>query len=79
MEVSQLLKQLDDAWPSPLVSRDAVEQFTGHLVRRKTLVNEDSLGSGPAQRVRMGRKVAYPKEALIEWLGKRLSVETVRT
>lgn len=76
MQVSDILKQLDESWPSPIVSRDELGAFTGGLVKRKTVVNRDSLGTGPAERIRHGRKVAYPKAALLSWLEAELSVET---
>lgn len=44
----------------------------------RTMANLDSLGQGPAQRVRLGRTVGYPKEALLAWLVERLVVEPSR-
>lgn len=78
MQVSELLNQMDASWPSPIVSRDELGTFTGGLVKRKTVVNRDSLGTGPAERIRHGRKVAYPKAALLAWLEAELSIETPR-
>ena len=42
------------------------------LVANKTAANEDNLGTGPAERVRFGLRVAYPKQALIDWLKKKV-------
>lgn len=50
------------------VPRNRVKELTDGLVASKTLANADSLGSGPAEKIYVGRYVAYPKEAFIMWL-----------
>ena len=61
----------------PLVPRTHIHSITGGMVANKTAANEDSLGTGPAGRVRFGTRVAYPKQALIEWLkGKIKEIES---
>jgi len=54
----------------PLIARDHVEKLLGGIISSKTLANLDSLGEGP-KRLRVGRKVAYLTEDLLEWLAKR--------
>jgi predicted DNA-binding transcriptional regulator AlpA len=54
----------------PIISRDHVEKLLGGVVSSKTLANLDSLGEGP-KRMRVGRKVAYLTEDLLEWLSSR--------
>jgi len=49
----------------PLISRDHVEKLLGGVISSKTLANYDSLGEGP-KRMRMGRKVVYKTEDLLE-------------
>jgi predicted DNA-binding transcriptional regulator AlpA len=68
------LAHLAASWPSPLVSRDNVEKFTGGIITQKTIANHDSKGTGPQGRVKIGRKVAYPVNAFIEWLESRAEV-----
>ena len=58
-----------------LLTRKAVEKLTGGLVKAKTLANKDSLGEGPAQRLKVMGKVAYPKQAVIDWLMEGMEVE----
>jgi len=58
-------------WPSDLVARSQVKQFTGGLYSAGYLANLDSRGEGPAERVRIGQRVAYPVEALVQWLEAR--------
>lgn len=64
---------LVDAWTAPLVARDQkhLDLFSGGLINAKSLANHDSLGTGPKVKVRIGNKVAYPKQALADWLRGR--------
>ena len=54
----------------PMISRDHVEKFLGGVISSKNLANLDSMGKGP-KRMRIGRKVAYLTEDLLEWLETR--------
>jgi len=64
---------LADKWPSSLVARTQISEFTGGLISPKYLANLDSQGLGVAGRIRIGRKIAYPVTELIQWLEKRSS------
>ena len=66
------LLSLAEHWPSSFVARQEVERFTGGIVNSKTLANLDSQGQGPAGRIKIGRKVAYPVIAFISWLESRI-------
>lgn len=59
-------------WKSPIVLRSNVDIFSGGLLHPRTMANLDSLGQGPCQRIKYGRKVAYPVDVLVEWISKRL-------
>jgi len=63
--------KLFEKWPSPLVARSEVSRFSGGVLNSKTCANHDSNGTGPAGRVKIGRKVAYPIDSLIAWLESR--------
>ena len=63
------LKNLTSNLP-PIIARDHVEKLLGGVVSSKTLANLDSLGMGP-KRIRVGRKIAYLTEDLLEWLALR--------
>jgi len=65
------LSHLAERWPSPLIARSAVKNFTGGLLSEKYLANLDSQGKGPAGRVKIGRKIAYNVSQLISWLEGR--------
>ena len=62
--------ELAKSWPSPLVARDQkqLDKFSGGILNARSLSNEDSLGTGPKGRIKVGRKVAYPVESLIQWM-----------
>jgi hypothetical protein len=57
----------------PLISRDHVEKLLGGVVSSKTLANLDSLGDGP-KRMRIGRKIVYRTEDLLDWLEARTRI-----
>jgi predicted DNA-binding transcriptional regulator AlpA len=65
IDLSNLIPKLP-----PIISRDHVEELLGGVISSKTLANLDSLGEGP-KRMRVGRKVAYLTEDLLEWLASR--------
>jgi len=69
MQQENNLKQLADSLP-PIIARDHIEQLLGGVISSKYLANLDSLGTGPA-RMRIGRKIAYRTDSLLEWLGNR--------
>lgn len=65
------LSKLKDSWPSAIVARESIREFSGGLVHPRTLANLDSKKQGPAGKFRVGRKVAYPVESVVEWLESR--------
>lgn len=58
-------------WPSSIVAREKVGEFTGGILNPKTLANLDATGEGPQERVAIGRKIGYPVEPFIAWLESR--------
>ena len=69
MEEKVNFRELGKSLP-PMISRDHVEKILGGIISSKTLANLDSLGQGP-KRMRVGRKVVYKTEDLLEWLAQR--------
>jgi predicted DNA-binding transcriptional regulator AlpA len=57
----------------PIISRDHVEKLLGGIISAKRLANLDSLGEGP-KRMRIGRKIAYRTEDLLDWLEARTKI-----
>jgi hypothetical protein len=66
------LENLAEKLP-PIIARDHVENFLGGVISSKRLANLDCLGEGP-KRIRIGRKVVYRTEDLLEWLESRANV-----
>jgi len=59
---------------NPLVTREILSDTLGNLISRRTLANLDALGRGVGVKVKVGRKVAYPKRLAMEWLRKNLTI-----
>jgi hypothetical protein len=57
----------------PMIARDHVGKLLGGVISSKTMANIDSLGEGP-KRMRMGRKIVYMTEDLLEWLASRTTI-----
>lgn len=69
-----IFQDMADKWPSEIIARTEVEKFTGGLISEKYQANLDSAGKGPAGRVRIGRKIGYPKYPYVAWLAGRSSL-----
>ena len=54
-----------------ILTRQKIHELTGGLITAKTLANLDSEGDGIQPRLRIGGKVAYPKDAAIAFLKNR--------
>ena len=57
-----------------ILTRKKLSELTGGIYSEKTWANLDSLGTGITPRLRIGSKVAYPKDAAIAWLKQRCEV-----
>lgn len=66
-----IFREMADRWPSSWIARTEVRSFTGGILTEKYLANLDSAGLGPAGRIRIGRKIAYPVNELVRWLESR--------
>lgn len=73
MKEESPIRSMAAKWRSSLVARSEVPAFTGGLMSEKYIANLDSAGLGPANRIRVGKKVAYPVIDLIAWLESRSS------
>ena len=70
--------ELAEAWPSPIVARGRVDEFSGGILNPRTMANIDSDPEieGP-ERVSMGRKVGYWKDSLVEFMNRRIVGEGI--
>ncbi len=62
--------QMADKWPSQIIARTEIKKFTGGMINEKYQANLDSAGKGP-ERIRIGRKIGYPKYPYVAWLAGR--------
>lgn len=72
-DLRKVIEEIAKRWPSPVVARCKVEEFSGGFLHPRTMANLDSRGDGP-RRFRYGRKVAYPlggPNGLVEWMLRR--------
>jgi hypothetical protein len=70
--IESTCEKLRRSWPSPLVARSEVARFSGGVLHPRTMANLDSAGEGPP-RVEMGRRIAYLRDGLIEWMLRRMT------
>jgi hypothetical protein len=68
LELTDLAEKLP-----PIIARSQIEKFLGGVISSKRLANLDSLGEGP-KRMRIGRKIAYRTEDLLNWLASRAKI-----
>ncbi len=66
--MEKIFQEMVDRWPSPVVARTAVREFSGGIVNERTLANLDCRGAGPKGRFRIGRKIVYSAVELAAWL-----------
>lgn len=66
------LSEMKKKWPSAIVSREEIRNFTGGAVSEKYMANLDGQQKGPEGRFKIGRKVAYPIDSLLRWLEARI-------
>ena len=71
---SGIFADLASSWPSSFVSRSEIGRFSGGAINPRTLANQDSLGTGPKNRIHVGKKVIYKVSDIIEWLESRVKV-----
>ncbi|MEI8125747.1 MAG: hypothetical protein WCG42_08335 [Parachlamydiaceae bacterium] len=65
---NDIYSEMAARWPSSIVARAEIKNFTGGGMSPKTLANADSEGTGPEGRFYMGRRICYPISSLITWL-----------
>ncbi len=72
-DMSSVLASLKNKWPSSIVARTDVGEFTGGMISPGTVANADCLGEGPEGAIRIGRNVGYPVDSFLSWLSKRVT------
>ena len=71
-EKEELIRELEEKLPRFVFRNDKIiTEYTG--LNTKYLSNLDYWGKGPKRRVKIGKKVAYPKDELIEFIINRIT------
>ena len=70
-EQKSVLSGLADRWPSPIVARNQIGEFTNGLISERHIANLDSMGKGPRGRFKIGGRVCYTVESVIRFLEER--------
>lgn len=65
------LEKLGNDWPSVLVARSEIGNFTKGLYKPRSFNVFDGTGKGIKRRIRINSKIAYLKSDVIEWLKNR--------
>lgn len=73
MSIEKMFEKFAESAPE-IMTRQKIEELTGGLISIKTLTNLDCLGDGITPRLRIGRKVAYPKAAVVAFLKQRAQI-----
>jgi hypothetical protein len=70
---NQIFEEMARRWSAPVVVREqrTLDRFSGGLLNARTMANHDSAGTDPKGKIRVGRKVAYSKRSLIDWMIQR--------
>jgi len=58
--------------PGPVISRKEAAKLTGGMISEKYLANLDCEGTGPKERINIGRRVGYRSESFAQWLAERI-------
>jgi hypothetical protein len=76
IELNEMFDRMVANWPSEIVARAKVEEFTGGLLTGKTVANieADKTKVGP-EKIRIGRRAGYPKAKFVEWLKTRTIIK----
>jgi hypothetical protein len=70
--IENIRKKLEQQNPCGLVSRMDISRNTGGILHPRTLANLDSLGEGISDPVRIGRKVFYRIDAIVEYIDSKM-------
>lgn len=70
--IEQLIEEMEQRWPSPVVARKDIGRYTGGLISPKTAANLDSLGLGCPGKFCIGNNAGYPTSSMSIWLKSRI-------
>jgi hypothetical protein len=75
---SEILKKIDEAWPSPIVLRKDIAKFSCGIISIKTLEKLDSLGKGIPNSIKINCRVVYTKKDALIWINGRIQKQAIK-
>ena len=60
-------------WNNGFVARTQIPEFTAGAYTADTMSNFDGAGKGPVGAFKIGRRVMYPIDSLVDWLIERIT------
>ncbi len=73
-EFFKSIEAMAGKWPSNLVARRSIKEFTGGLYSTKFLANEDCQHRGPEGGFTVGGQKVYPVDSVVAWLKNKAAV-----
>jgi hypothetical protein len=53
------------------ITRSKAVEILGGIYARGTLANLDCKGLGPSEKIKVGGKIAYPRDSFVSWVKER--------
>lgn len=72
-EQFKIIDEMAAAWPSPVVARKKVGEFSGGILSAKTLANLDCRKEGPEGRFIVCNQIVYPTQSLVKFMKDRVA------
>lgn len=69
------LDKMAEEWPSILVARSEIGEFTNGLYKPRSMNTFDGAQKGIKRKIRINTKIAYLKSDVIEWLKNKIKVK----
>lgn len=76
-EEMEFIQQARTGLP-PVIARASVARYLGDMVAAQTLANADATGHGPERSWRVGQKIVYNTDSLLEWIVKKYGITRMR-
>lgn len=72
MQINEMIEKMQAKWDKPFVLRIEALSATQGVYTWRTLLEADRNGTGPANKFKIGNKVAYPVEDFYHWFEKKM-------
>lgn len=73
MTKEMLLEKLKEELP-PIMARKNLGRLTGGMLHPRTIANLDAENRGPSGKIRIGRKVGFTRDGILDWLDQNMEL-----